>query len=204
VFGIGLVGRVASWKTLEIDTGNVASITTVGVMKGFPNGWRALPASAPELTDAAAAADRVLAPSTAPSQPGEKPTVSKLPTPFKQTTDYVDLGVYRKGGDNWLFTIGHHHVFLFHSPHYDVVQVQPVAPTVTLPGAPPPKPVPDVSKSITNVVMVRDLGSLRQPSLLLSAAVGIIFGVTCVHLHRRDKEIIAARAAGAGAITGGP
>ena len=206
-FGIGMVGRSPSWKIKEIDTGNVAELTTQSFMRDFPSGsgWRQLTPGISEVADAQANADRFLAPNGSPKLPGvtEGPAVTKptrFTTSFKAPTDYAYIGVWRKGGDNQLFTLHHHKFFLKHSPHYDVVEVLPVAPAVQLPGGAPPKAIPDVTKPITTVVMVRDLGSLRQPPLFLGIATGIIFAVVCLQLHRRDKAVFAARAAGQAAL----
>jgi hypothetical protein len=186
VFGIGLTGRLPSWKALEIDTGNISAITTQTVMAGFPRGWRQLPPDSPEVADAVSSADRFLAPSASGAP-------SRLETPFKNTTDYVTLGVWRRGGDNWLFKIGHHKFFLRHSTHYDVVEVQPVVQTTELPGSAPPKAVADASRPVTSVVLVRDLGSLRQPPIFMALGAAIFFGVCCYQLHRRDKTVFAVR-----------
>jgi len=187
VFGIGLSGRLPSWKALEIDTGNISAVTTQAIMAGFPRGWRQVPSDSPEVADAAASADRFLA-------PGSTGAPSRLATPFKNTTDYVSLGVWRRGGDNYLFKLGHHKFYLRHSPHYDVVQVQPVSQTTELPGSAAAKAVPDPSRPISSVVMVRDLGSVRQPPMLMAVASAIFFGVCCYQLHRRDKLVFASRA----------
>jgi len=47
------------------------------------------------------------------------------------------------------------------------------------------------------VVMVRDLGNLRQPSALFGFAFSLLFAVTCLALHRREQAVLAARAGGA-------
>jgi hypothetical protein len=44
-------------------------------------------------------------------------------------------------------------------------------------------------------VLVRDLGKLRVPPVLIMLAAMIVFGITCNTLHRRDKASWAARAA---------
>jgi hypothetical protein len=49
------------------------------------------------------------------------------------------------------------------------------------------------------VIMVRDLGSLRVPPFVLALSTGLMFGVCCVVLHQRDKEIMRARTAAASA-----
>lgn len=204
-FGIGMVGRVPSWKLKEVDTGNVAELTTQKVMQGFPAGWHQLKPGTPEVADAQANSDKFLAPNGLPKLPGvtEGPAetpASRFTTNFKTPADYTYIAVWRKGGDNQLFTLKHHKFYLRHSPHYDVVQVLPVAPAVQLPGGAPPKAIPDVTKPVTAVVMERDLGSLRQPPIFLGLAAGIIFTLVCMQLHRRDKAIQAARASGQPAL----
>jgi hypothetical protein len=37
------------------------------------------------------------------------------------------------------------------------------------------------------VVMIRDLGSKRQPALFITIGSGIIFLLCCLMLHRRDR-----------------
>ena len=46
--------------------------------------------------------------------------------------------------------------------------------------------------------MERDLGSLRQPALVIALFSGGLFFVFCYALHLRDKAIIALKAAPAG------
>ena len=41
--------------------------------------------------------------------------------------------------------------------------------------------------------MVRDLGSVRQPPIMIAIVSGIVFGVCCYWLHDRDRRIWAAR-----------
>ena len=65
----------------------------------------------------------------------------------------------------------------------------------TRPREAPPKPTPDPDKPITSVVMVRDLGNLRFPSLMVAISMSIVFALVASALHRRDREIMAARAA---------
>jgi hypothetical protein len=77
----------------------------------------------------------------------------------------------------------------FHAPHFAIVQVQPTKdPKATKLEADPTQPV-------SSVVMVRNQGFLRLPSLRIAIAMSIIFGIVVNALHRRDKEIMAARRA---------
>ena len=198
VFGIGLKGRANSWVAKEIVTGEVSQ-ATVDVMRQFPTGWHELQPGEKALADTQAAADQVLAPSTAPpSAHGatSAPEEPEFPPPFKAPTDYVLVAAHEKGGDNELFTIGNHKFYLRHSPHYAVVQVRPAVPK---PANDVSMAQPDLSKPLTTVVMVRDLGSLRLPPFILMLGTGTIFFTACYVLHQRDKEIMRARAAEAAA-----
>ena len=62
-----------------------------------------------------------------------------------------------------------------------------------VPGQPPPKATADPHAPQTAVLMVRNLGTLRQPAAVLAGASLITFGVCCYVLHRRDKQAWAAR-----------
>jgi len=192
-FGIGMIGRVPSWKVKEVITGDIHA-SAVPAMAGFPKGWTKMAPGSPELGDAQAAADAVLAPSATPA-PGTTgtPAAPAFQSPFHATTDYAQWAGYHMGGNNWLFTIRRHHFYLFHSAHWDVVQVRPVISPNGGPGGAPPKAAPDPTMPITNVIMVRDLGSTRFPPFLLALGALTIFLVDCYVLHRRDKEIMALR-----------
>jgi hypothetical protein len=88
---------------------------------------------------------------------------------------------------------------LGHPPHYAVVQLQEVVPQVTQPGQAPPLPKADSTKPVISVVMERDLGAKRLPSVGVTIFSAIVFGICCNSLHRRDKLVAAARAAAAAA-----
>ena len=202
VFGIGLRGREAHWKTQEIVTGNVGA-STVEATEGFPRGWKSLPPGDKIRADAQAAVDAVLAPSAgaeaghaAGANGQEQP---RFASPFKKVEDYVTVSAYHRGGDNELFTIGAHKFYLRHSPHHAVVQVRPALKQEGGPGGAPPTPVPDPNQPATSVIMVRDLGSLRFPPVVVALCSLLIFGVCCYWLHIRDKQIWAIREGGGAA-----
>jgi hypothetical protein len=198
IFGIGFVGDAPTWKPKEIVTGDL-KVATTPAMRDFPKGFKLLPKGDPHAGDAQAAADRVLSSNAAntPLKPGEEakpdPILKQFPSPFKATTDYVPLQVYTKGGDNQLFTIGRHKFYLFHSPHYTIVQVKPAIPKNDPTAAGPAQA--DFTRPTVTVVQLRDLGSIRFPSLMLMIASGIVVGICCYSLHQRDKEILRLRAA---------
>jgi hypothetical protein len=196
VYGIGLKGREPSWKPREVITGDI-NASTVPAIGGFPRGWRLLPGDSPELADAQAAVDKLLVKPSGPPKEGEagpSETSKKFPPIFSATDEYIRVAGYRTGGDNELFAIGHHKMFLRHSPHWEVVQIRPVLKQPDLGGTPAPA-VPDVRQPVISVVMVRDLGSLRFPPFVIALSSFLIFGIVCNVLHRRDKEIWAQQAA---------
>lgn len=208
VYGIGLKGDPAHWKVLEVVTGDVGDLTTQEFAESFPKGWEKLQPGHPILGDASSTADKVLA----PSEGGESSEASgdeagaeqaeQFEPVFKNPEEFIQVGGYRKGGESYYLPGGlieRNSGFMkgwFHKPHYVVVQVSPTIEEPKVSEAPAPKN-PDKTKPLTSVVMVRDLGSLRFPSFMVLLSSAIIFGIICNVLHRRDKEIWAAKAAGA-------
>jgi hypothetical protein len=85
---------------------------------------------------------------------------------------------------------------LRHPPHYAVVQVIPVVPQETVPGEAPPTPVADEEQYVYTIVLERNLGNTRVPGMLVTVASGLLLGVTCYSMHRRDKLAAAHQAAG--------
>jgi hypothetical protein len=80
-------------------------------------------------------------------------------------------------------------------PKWAVVQVRQVVPQETVAGQPPPLPVADDSQPVISVIMERDLGSKRLPSVILTLVSGLTFAICCNTLHRRDKRVAEARSA---------
>ena len=215
VYGIGLKGDQPSWHVHEVVTGDVAEFGTTEEAEGFPVGWRELRPGDAILGDAAAEADSVLAPTDdAGGHGAEGESAAPVQPVFDDPADYTLVSGYAKGGENyWIpggglasetsrgndatnpFTkvVNRLKRGPFHAPHYAVVQVAPVIDQPTITGA-PPAPAPDPSKPVVSVVMVRDLGSLRFPSLMIAISMSIVFALVANALHRRDKEIMAARA----------
>jgi hypothetical protein len=197
IFGIGPQGRAPSWKADEVITGNLLEQTTIGDLNNFPNGrgWHKLPVA--QAGDPAAAGDATLVP-PAPKegQSAPKPKTN-FTSPFRSTSDYVLVDAYEKGkNDGVMFTL-HRHKFYrpFRPPHYVVLVEQPVLPATTpvAAGGAPAKPVPDTTKPFTYVVLVRNLGSIRQPPLFIGTFALVVFVTVTYSLHRRDLEIIRQR-----------
>lgn len=166
-------------------------------------GWRILVPSDKQRGDAQATADAAL-------------LEAKL---FKASSDYKVVEAYDVGGKRQLApgvgdckwyspgTYGDcktrvwdniYSVIQFTNPqHFAIVQVQAVIPQETKPGAAPPPAKFDPSAPVYSVVLIRDQGFLRLPSAIVTIVFGILFGLTCWVLHRRDKIVAANRAAAA-------
>ena len=54
-------------------------------------------------------------------------------------------------------------------------------------------PEPDPDEPVVSVIMQRDLGDVRFPAAMLTIFSGIMFGVLCVQLHRRDQRVAEVR-----------
>lgn len=228
LYGQGIRGREPSWKVQEVVHSAAPTNLSEGVNKSlvsFPKGWEKLPASGSAvLADALAATDAFITKSGRKPKMGhegpiiKKPTEAQLryPAEFSESADYVLVGGYEKGGDNCLgpkescttvmpekilFWKINHKFFFRHSPHWVTVAVAPVLEQETIPGQKPPTPTPDPAEPVTTVVLLRDLGSVRFPQVMTILSSGIIFAVVCHALHRRDKQIMALRAAGVAPAT---
>ena len=223
-YGQGIKGRDPSWKVQEVvhsDTSTDMSNGTLKALDAFPQGWTKLPTTGNAvLADAQAAADAFITKhGRAPKMGHEGPIIkeptaaqTRFGTEFATSDQYVLIDGYETGGRNCLgpkascdtvmpkkilFWKIHHKFFFRHSPHYVVVQIQPALPNPPAPdGSVTYTTNPDTSKPVTSIIVLRDLGSTRFPQVMVILSSGIIFAVTCHALHRRDKRIMALRAAG--------
>ena len=183
IYGIGYLGTAPSWKVQEVVTSESADDLQAARLEKARDlsTWRELAADDPARGEAQATAGAALA--------GKD---SRVKT-FESESDFKVISAYTIGGkkknffNNWFPGP--------HPPHYTVVQVQAVEKVdVPFGEAPPPAEV-DESAPVQSVVMVRDLGKKRLPSVLIMLASLIVFAITCNVLHRRDKAVMAARAA---------
>ncbi len=115
---------------------------------------------------------------------------------FDSASDYVVVQTFVTGGktgrtDNstlgrikYKFTSA----FQFDNPPlYAAVQLQAVVPQETKPGQAPPLPVVDKDAPVYTVVLERDRGALRLPSISFTIFSAIVFAILANMLHRRDK-----------------
>ena len=156
------------------------------------NGWNLLAVSDRQRGDAAATADAFL---------GEDGRGV-----FLDPSDYLVLDAFSIGGKDSLPSdptrwdrITHELSTMIqfqHPTHYAVVQVRAVEDHETEAGEAPPPPVIDEDAPVVSVIMVRDLGDKRFPAAMVTIGCGILFALSTWTLHRRDKAIARARAAG--------
>jgi len=127
---------------------------------------------------------------------------------FAATSDYVVIETFTTGGkkgrtdQSMVGRVIHKvrtAVTLKNPPAYAVVQLQKSIVQEAKPGQPPPVPTADPKAEVISVVLERDLGALRLPSVGFTVVCGTLFAIFANMLHRRDKAVMRARAAVAGA-----
>jgi hypothetical protein len=196
-YGLGLKGRDPTWSVASgvnlmrsADQLNQSHIITVPIKPdpnlSFPEqaayaaqalqdgGWHLLAEDDPQRGQAIASADAI------------------IQTQFElyAAGDYISVDVYDKGGERWpKINDSLDFLALRHTPHYALVEIAPVVPQREEPGRAPATPIADESQPHEYVLMVRDLGSKRQPATFLTLGAGLIFGATCWMLHKRDKVV---------------
>lgn len=186
MYGIGYKGTAPHWKVEEVVTSQSAhDLSASHLAKARDlSSWRELPADDPSRGEAQATAGAALT---------NKDSRVKA---FESESDFKVIDAFTVGGkkknffNNWVPGP--------HPPHYSLIQVQAVQKVDVPFGETPPPAKVDESAPVQSVILVRDLGKLRVPSVLIMLASGIVFAITCNTLHRRDKAAWAARAAAAG------
>ena len=185
VYAIGPKGPDPSWKPQGIVVGDLKhppaeARAAAAALAGYPREWEKLELTDQEVADAMAVVDADLT------------TGAKR---FSKATDYLAVGAYTKGGrDFGPLGLDFRPFDLFHTPHYLVIQVQPVLEQHAEPGQAAPRPKVDPSADPVAVVMLRDLGKRRLHPAVFTIASLLIFGLLVNQLHVRDKEAMAKRA----------
>lgn len=210
-YGIGLRGRDATWKESEPvaivldaseldqagaldeplvidDTASYAEIAdTVGAAL-LAEGWGAVPETDPGYGQATASADAILVGAEVKGY---------------GSGEQVPVAVYERGGERYP-TIGDSFDFFAfrHTPHHAIVEFAPLVPTRTEPGRAPAPAEIDESRPHIYVLMIRDLGTRRQPAAFITIGSSMIFGLSLLLLSRRERIAIAHRSGRDVATTG--
>jgi hypothetical protein len=187
-----------------------------------PKGWRVVRDGVPMRGEAQSAIDANLIPTgqvasyvpIAGYDTGGKqrlkiwPKIKKWQVPKTDPTTKEVTFVDKKG--KWYNPGDYTFRGLLHSKHYYVGQVQPMLmKDVKVNGTlqydangkakqeavkKDGKILPDATKPVTSVVLIRDLGSRRQPPFVIFLCSFVLLGLSLFNLHRRDKQVMAAMA----------
>ncbi len=194
-YGIGLEGPGPSWQVQEVLTSPSAADTSGAALPEARDlsDWRELPEGDVVRGEAETTADEALT--------GEESPVAR----FEASDGYVTIGAFAIGGRDPDSIVSR-----LPGPtpaQYALIQVQRAVEVVTLeedqtcpPGgtcinfgeAPPPAEAVE-DAPVVSVIMVRDLGSARLPSAIVTLSSLVVFGIICSTLHRRDKLATAHR-----------
>ncbi len=189
-----LKGRVPSWKPVELlQTGLGASkIPIVAAIKDST-----AQVTLTEATNVKAAVDAAVV--TPKGTNGEPPPLATKFNKFTDTTEYLVPQTYEVGGGSRAqisFGGGFPWVHAsFHSPKYAVATICPVLVQTVPFGDPVPAAKCDPDKPVTHIVLERNLGSLRVPPLVVFIASSILFGLSLLGLHWRERDLEDAKAA---------
>ena len=198
-YGIGLKGNEPSWKpaqpfTVVRDAALLPQAEVLVNSVKIPEGaspveaaaagakalqeenWKVLPIEDKGRGQSIAAADEII----------------QVEAELYAGGEYQAVAVYDRGGERYPKISDELDFFaFFHKPHYAIVEIAALVPQRVEPGRAPARPVIDETKSHQYIVMIRDLGTKRQPALLVTFGSGIFFLITCLMLHRRDRTLAA-------------
>ena len=200
-----LKGRVPTWKAVESIKGGDLSKSSIPAVAAINKADEVKDPT--EQSNVKAAVDQVVV--TPQGTPGSNAVAAgNNYAIYTSTTDYLVPRFYETGGGN-LFSqtkvdvngqFPLLHVSL-HKPHYAVVDICPVdQEALIVPfGEAPPTPKCDASKPVTSLVFERDLGSVRVPPFVAFVASSILFALTLLSLHWRERDLQEAATAAAAA-----
>lgn len=173
IYGLGLKGREPQWKVKNIVNGPIAN-STIEQAHDLTK-WRSLTIENGIRLEAQNAADAEMV---------------KLKV-FETTADFTSLNGYIYGGEPFARpAIPYLVPKFFHKPLYAVIQVQANKKFEVPFGQPPHKAEVDASQPVVSVVLVRDLGSKRFPSAMITLGSLILFLMSISMLHTRDKRVM--------------
>jgi hypothetical protein len=224
--GQGPIGRIPAWEVQEIVYGDLSNsileeahdVDTSGLPPAAEvdeltpeevealseehadelNEWTLLDASDATRSEAQTTLDAVLAEGVVP---GLEESTSRVYTYTFETggkpersSDSVWDRVTNRIGNTLRIT---------NPPHYLIVELQPATVEEAAPGQPPNQPEIIEGSQTISAVLVRDIGQRRVVPAAVCLGSGMIFGLLCVMLHKRDQRVIEHRSAPTPAPAGG-
>lgn len=196
-YGIGLKGREPTWKPaapisivrdarlldraevigapIKIDAGaSPTEVAKAAQAELVEAGWTRLDDADPRRGQAVASADDIIQNRAKEYAAGE----------------YTAVAVYDRGGERWpKISDSIDFTAFLHKPRYALVELASLVPQRTEPGRAPARPVIDEKQPHRYLLMIRDLGSKRQPAVFITIGSTIIFLILCWLLHRRDRFV---------------
>jgi hypothetical protein len=224
--GQGPIGRIPAWEVEEIvygdlsnsmlekahdvDTANLPPAAEIDELTPDEvralsdehaddlNEWTLLDASDATRSEAQTTVDAVLAEGVVPGL--EEPT-SRVYTYTFETggkPEPASEGVWDRITNRIANTAR-----IKNPPHYLIVEMQPATVAEAAPGQPPNQPEIIEGSQTISVVLVRDIGQRRVVPAGVCIGSGLMFGLLCVMLHKRDRIVAEHRSAPLPAPTGG-
>jgi hypothetical protein len=194
IYGIGLRGQDPSWaavpgKTVLQDTDAIVQAGILDTRPDIPED-ATFPEEAALVADALVEAGWIVLDPASPAfgQAQAQATVFVEEEGAFEAGQFEVVEIFDIGGDRYP-KINESLDFLAfrHEPHYVLAEVAPLEPVRTEPGRAPASPQIDESRQVQYVYMVRDLGTRRQPAVVLTIGGGAVFLALCYLLNRRDR-----------------
>ena len=183
IYGIGYLGPAPHWEVAEVVTTESPTDLAAARLSDAHDlsAWEAEAEDDPHRGEQQAAASAALIDPDGP-----------LGETYESESEFITVGAYAKGGKTK--SVFNDWVPGPHPPHYAIIQVQDTKEVEVPFGQAPPPAEADPDAAVRSVIMVRDLGAKRLPSVTLVISMGILFGISCNARHRRYKQLMAARA----------
>ncbi len=190
-----LKGRVPTWKAVESIKGGDLSKSKIPAVRSITKADEVTDPT--EQSNVKATVDQVVV--TPVGTPGSNAVAAGNKfTLYTESTDYLVPKYYEVGGGN-LFSQKTFHIsgqfplvhISLHKPHYAVVNICPIDQEAQIVpfGDPPPVPKCDATKPINTLVFERDLGSVRVPPFVALCASAILFTLSLLSLHWRERDL---------------
>jgi hypothetical protein len=190
-----LRGRVPAWKAVEVIKGGDLSKSKIPEVRDLDESNQ-LKDPAEEANIKAALDQVVVVPEGGQSSENVGGTARfQL---YESTTDYLTPSYYETGGGNIFsessFKVDGNYPLVhisLHKPKYAVVNICPVDEgLVVVPyGDTPPTPKCDTSQPIDSIVFEYDLGSVRVPPFVALIGSTILFILSLLGLHWRERDL---------------
>lgn len=197
-----LKGRVPSWVPVESIDGDDLARSDIPAIQDITSDDEV---SEADRTNIKAAVDSLVVIPTGTN--GEEPEPPNEFQTFTVATDYLVDAAYAVGGESWLqkgvpwvhpenISVTWNSDFPWlhvsgHQPAYAVAVLCPVdkaAQDVPF-GDPIPAPTCDTTQEPTTIVLEKDLGSVRFPPFMTMVASAILFILSLLGLHWRERDL---------------